>query len=339
MEKIKVNDYLETERLGKLMLKYTIPCVISMLVAALYNIVDQIFIANADYLGSYGNAANTVVFPLTVVAIAIAVMIGDGCCTFVSICFGAKEDENARWGIGSSVLAVVAVGIVLMLLYLFFQDPILSAFGARVNDETFRLSKEYFFWITLGIPFYMLGQALNPIIRSDGNPRFAMAALVIGAVLNIVLDPICIYLLHWGMAGAAIATIVGQIVSAVFSAAYLLKMKSVRLDKECFIFRPKLAKRILTLGAASFLSQMSIVLSLAATLNAAVQFGGMDPIFGQQEYAHIPTAIVGIVMKFFQIVISISAGLAAGCIPIVGYNVGARRNDRVLGLMKRLMTV
>lgn len=339
MEKIKVNDYLETERLGKLMLKYTIPCVISMLVAALYNIVDQIFIANADYLGSYGNAANTVVFPLTVVAIAIAVMIGDGCCTFVSICFGAKEDENARWGIGSSVLAVVAVGIVLMLLYLFFQDPILSAFGARVNDETFRLSKEYFFWITLGIPFYMLGQALNPIIRSDGNPRFAMAALVIGAVLNIVLDPICIYLLHWGMAGAAIATIVGQIVSAVFSAAYLLKMKSVRLDKECFIFRPKLAKRILTLGAASFLSQMSIVLSMAATLNAAVQFGGMDPIFGQQEYAHIPTAIVGIVMKFFQIVISISAGLAAGCIPIVGYNVGARRNDRVLGLMKRLMTV
>ena len=339
MEKIKVNDYLETERLGKLMLKYTIPCVISMLVAALYNIVDQIFIANADYLGSYGNAANTVVFPLTVVAIAIAVMIGDGCCTFVSICFGAKEDENARWGIGSSVLAVVAVGIVLMLLYLFFQDPILSAFGARVNDETFRLSKEYFFWITLGIPFYMLGQALNPIIRSDGNPRFAMAALVIGAVLNIVLDPICIYLLHWGMAGAAIATIVGQIVSAVFSAAYLLKMKSVKLDKGCFIFRPKLAKRILTLGAASFLSQMSIVLSMAATLNAAVQFGGMDPIFGQQEYAHIPTAIVGIVMKFFQIVISISAGLAAGCIPIVGYNVGARRNDRVLGLMKRLMTV
>lgn len=339
MEKIKVNDYLETERLGKLMLKYTIPCVISMLVAALYNIVDQIFIANADYLGSYGNAANTVVFPLTVVAIAIAVMIGDGCCTFVSICFGAKEDENARWGIGSSVLAVVAVGIVLMLLYLFFQDPILSAFGARVNDETFRLSKEYFFWIILGIPFYMLGQALNPIIRSDGNPRFAMAALVIGAVLNIVLDPICIYLLHWGMAGAAIATIVGQIVSAVFSAAYLLKMKSVKLDKECFIFRPKLAKRILTLGAASFLSQMSIVLSMAATLNAAVQFGGMDPIFGQQEYAHIPTAIVGIVMKFFQIVISISAGLAAGCIPIVGYNVGARRNDRVLGLMKRLMTV
>ena len=279
------------------------------------------------------------VFPLTVVAIAIAVMIGDGCCTFVSICFGAKEDENARWGIGSSVLAVVAVGIVLMLLYLFFQDPILSAFGARVNDETFRLSKEYFFWITLGIPFYMLGQALNPIIRSDGNPRFAMAALVIGAVLNIVLDPICIYLLHWGMAGAAIATIVGQIVSAVFSAAYLLKMKSVKLDKGCFIFRPKLAKRILTLGAASFLSQMSIVLSMAATLNAAVQFGGMDPIFGQQEYAHIPTAIVGIVMKFFQIVISISAGLAAGCIPIVGYNVGARRNDRVLGLMKRLMTV
>lgn len=339
MVETQSNDYLEKERLGKLMLKYTIPCVVSMLVAALYNIVDQIFIANADYLGSYGNAANTVVFPLTVVAIAIAVMIGDGCCTFVSISLGAKRKEDACRGVGSSVIAVIAVGLVLMIVYLVFQEPILTAFGGRVNSETFRMSKEYFFWITLGIPFYMFGQALNPIIRSDGSPRFAMVTLTLGAVLNIILDPICIFVLRWGMAGAAIATIIGQIASALLAAAYLFRMKTVKLGKDCFIFRPKLMRKILVLGSASFLSQISIVLSMAATLNTAVKYGAMDPIFGQTEYAQIPTAVTGIVMKFFQIIISISAGLAAGCIPIAGYNIGAERNDRAAELMKRLMTV
>ena len=127
-----------------------------MLVAALYNIVDQIFIANADYLGSYGNAANTVVFPMTVAAIAIAVMIGDGCCTFVSINLGSSEQDNARQGIGNSILTVIALSLVLMVLYLVFQGPILNAFGARVNDETFRLSREYFFWITLASRFTCL---------------------------------------------------------------------------------------------------------------------------------------------------------------------------------------
>lgn len=334
----KTNRYLEEENLGRLMWKYAIPCVISMLVAALYNIVDQIFIANAAYLGSYGNAANTTVFPMTVIAIAIAVMIGDGCCTFVSIHLGSGEKEAARRGIGSSVIAVITAGLVLMAIYLIFQDSLLYAFGGGVNDETFRLSKEYFFWITLGIPFYMFGQALNPIIRSDGSPRFAMMTLLVGAVLNIILDPICIYLLHWGMAGAAIATIAGQIVSAVMAAGYLFRMKTVKLNRDCFIFCPKTAKKILALGSASFLSQMSIVLSMAATLNMAVKYGAMDSIFGQAEYSQIPTAVTGIVMKFFQIIISVSAGLAAGCIPIAGYNIGAGRNDRVIGLMKRLMT-
>ena len=193
MEQTQTNDLLEKERLGRLMRKYAVPCVISLLVAALYNIVDQIFIANADYLGSFGNAANTVVFPLTVVALSVAMMIGDGCCTFVSISLGAKEKEDAHRGVGSSVIAVIAAGIVLMLVYLILQEPILTAFGARVNDETFRLSKDYFFWIALGVPFYMFGQAMNPIIRSDGSPNFVMGTLLAGAVLNIIFDPICIY--------------------------------------------------------------------------------------------------------------------------------------------------
>lgn len=337
MEPIQTNDFLEKERLGKLMCKYAIPCVISLLVAALYNIVDQIFIANADYLGSYGNAANTVVFPLTVVALSVAMMIGDGCCTFVSISLGAKEKENAHRGIGSSIIAVIAAGIVLTAVYLILQEPILTAFGARVNEETFRLSKEYFFWITLGVPFYMFGQAMNPVIRSDGSPGFAMGTLLAGAVLNIILDPICIYVLNWGMMGAAAATIFGQIVSAIMSAVYLLRMKSVKMCRDSFKFRTSLMRKILPLGITSFLSQISIVLSMAAVLNMVTKYGALDPIFGQEQYAQIPTAVVGIVMKFFQIVISISVGLAAGCIPIAGYNVGAQRNDRVKSLMKLLL--
>ena len=201
------NNSLATEKLGRLMVRFALPCIISLLVGALYNIVDQIFIANADYLGSYGNAANSVVFPLTVIALAVATMIGDGCCAFVSIRLGAGEEEEAHRAVGAGVTLTVLAGLILGAVYLTFRDPILTAFGARVNTETFDLSREYFFWIALGIPFYMFGQAMNPIIRSDGSPRFAMAALLSGAVTNIILDPIFIFVCRWGMMGAAVATV------------------------------------------------------------------------------------------------------------------------------------
>ncbi len=333
----ELNDYLEKEPLAKLMRKYAIPCIISMVVAALYNIVDQIFIANASYLGSYGNAANTIVFPMTVIAIAIAVMIGDGSCTFVSISLGAKEKDNAKNGVGNAVVTVIAVSILLTACYLIFQDIILSAFGARVNQETFNLSKEYFFWISVGIPFYMFAQAMNPVIRSDGSPKFAMNTLLVGAIINIILDPLFIFTFHLGMTGAAIATIIGQIVSAVMAGAYLFKMKATPLDKSCFIFNGAIVKKLISFGMASFFSQFAIVLSMAATINMAVKFGSTDKIFGLAEYSQIPTAIAGIVSKFFQIIISISAGLAAGCIPIAGYNLGAKQYARVIDLMKLLM--
>lgn len=197
----KTNSFLETEKLGALMRRYAVPCVISLFVAALYNIVDQVFIANAAYLGSYGNAANTVVFPLTVAALAVAVMIGDGCCAFVSICLGAGETDNARRSIGNAVVLSAGAGILIAIVYLVFSDPLLSVFGGRVNEETFRFSREYFFYITLGVPFYLFGQAMNPVIRSDGSPAFAMASTLAGAVVNLILDPVFIYGFHWGMMG------------------------------------------------------------------------------------------------------------------------------------------
>ena len=336
--KERSNMYLETAPVGSLMKKYSIPCIISLLVAALYNIVDQIFIANATYLGSYGNAANTVVFPLTVVALAIAVMIGDGCCAFVSISLGAGRKDDAHKSVGSAVLVCIIASIMLTIVYLTCMEGIIKAFGGSVNAETFACSKEYFFWISLGIPFYMFGQAMNPIIRSDGSPKFAMVTTVTGAVINIILDPIFIFPMHMGMKGAAIATVAGQIFTAVLSIWYLFHMKVVSLEKSSFHLHVRLMKKYIMLGITSFLSQISLVLAMAAINNMIRKYGALDEIFGQAEYAQIPMAVVGIVMKFFQIVISIAVGMAAGCIPIVGYNIGAGRKDRAKKLFTLLLT-
>ena len=329
------NAFLVTERLITLMKKYAVPCIISLLVAALYNIVDQIFIANAAYLGSYGNAANTVVFPLTVVALAIAVMIGDGACAFVSISLGRGNHEHARNAVGSSITLCITASLVLTALYLIFSDQIITFFGGRVNEETFRHSKEYFFWITAGIPFYMFGQAMNPVIRSDGSPQFAMISTVAGAVLNIILDPIFIFPLKLGMMGAALATVLGQLLTAGLSVWYLCHTKAVRLQKDSFRLRAQVLKKLLPLGITSFLSQISLVAAMAAINNMIQKYSALDPVFAKESFRQIPMAVVGIVMKFFQIVISIAVGLAAGCIPIVGYNIGAGRKDRA----KRLFTL
>ena len=319
------------------MRKYAIPCIISLLVGALYNIVDQIFIANASYLGSYGNAANTVVFPLTVIALAIAVMIGDGCCAFVSLSLGKRETATAKKSVGNSVVLMVASSLVLMALYLVFSNSIIAMFGGTVNAETFRHSKEYFFYITLGIPFYMFGQAMNPVIRADGSPRFAMVSTLAGAVINIILDPVFIFAFKWGMMGAAVATVVGQIATAVLALWYLCNMKLVKPSKDDFRLSGDVVKRTLVLGVTSFLSQISLVAAMAAINNMIRKYGAMDEIFGQEQYAQIPMAVVGIVMKFFQIVISIVVGMAAGCIPIVGYNMGAGLKDRVRKLFTTLL--
>ena len=330
----KTNQFLGEERIGKLMKKYAIPCIISLLVGALYNIVDQIFIANAAYLGSYGNAANTVVFPLTVIALAIAVMIGDGCCAFVSLSLGKKEIENAKKSVGNSVALMIISGLVLTAIYLIFSDQIIAMFGGTVNAETFHHSREYFFYITLGIPFYMFGQAMNPVIRADGNPRFAMVSTLAGAVINIILDPIFIFVFKWGMMGAAVATVIGQVATAFLAIWYLVHMKLVRPGRTDFRFDGEIIKRTLVLGITSFLSQISLVAAMAAINNMIRKYGAMDAIFGQEQYAQIPMAVVGIVMKFFQIVISIVVGMAAGCIPVVGYNMGAGLKER----MKKLFT-
>lgn len=333
----KSSSFLIEEPVSRLMGKYAVPCIISLLVGALYNIVDQIFIANASYLGSYGNAANTVVFPLTVIALAIAVMVGDGCCAFVSLSLGKGRPQKASKSMGNSILLTIVFGVILCAVYLIWESQIIAMFGGTVNEETFHHSKEYFFWISLGIPFYMFGQAMNPVIRADGSPKFAMASTLAGAAVNVILDPVFIFLFRWGMMGAAVATVFGQIVTAVLAVWYITHTKTIKLCKEDFKLNGDIVRRTLILGICSFLSQISLVAAMAAINNMIRRYGALDTIFGQSQYSQIPMAVVGIVMKFFQIVISVVVGMAAGCIPIVGYNMGAGASKRVKELFTKLL--
>ena len=333
------NDFLEREPVSKLLIKYSVPLIISLLVAALYNIVDQIFIANADYLGSNGNAANNVVFPLTVIALAFTLLIGDGVCAFVSMSLGARNIKQAGDTVGSAVLLSSTTGIIIAIVYYIFREELLTFFGGRINNETFNFALEYFAFIIPGIPFYVFGQAMNPIISADGSPNYVMFSTLMGAGINIILDPIFIFVFRWGMMGAALATILGQIFTAFMSARYIFcKMKAVKFSRANLSYNPALMKRYLPLGMCSFLSQISLVISVAAVNLMIKKYGALDTVFSQSEFSQIPMAVIGIVMKFFQIVISIVVGLSASCTPITGFNMGAGRPDRVKKLFSLLLT-
>ena len=219
------------------------------------------------------------------------------------------------------------------MLYAVFQMPLLTLFGA--TEANFGYAKEYFTCITIGIPIYVFGQAINPIIRSDGSPQFAMFSMLAGAAANCILDPIAIFVLHWGVMGAAAATVAGQVITAAMGVWYLLHMKIIKPASGDYALRGNIHGQTLTLGI-TFLSQISLVAAMAAINNMLRQYGALDPVFGQVQYA-ITMAVVGIVMKFFQIVISIVVGMAAGCIPIVGYNMGAGKKMRVRKLFTTLL--
>ena len=322
------NHYLAEEKIGKLMLKFSIPCIMSLLVSALYNIVDQIFIGRG--VGYLGNGATNVVFPITIIALAIALMIGDGCAAYLSICQGKKDAESANRSVGNAVVVLVIAGIVLTLLFVLLKDHILAAFGATENNIAY--AREYFDYIVIGLPFFIFGNAVNSIIRADGSPQFAMLSTLIGCIINVIFDPIAIFVLGWGMRGAALATIAGQIVTAVLSAGYLTRMKAVKLQKSCFRLSAGLLKQILPLGISSFLTQMSIVVIMGVMNNTLVAYGAKSK-YG----ADIPLTVVGIVMKVFQIVISVVVGIAAGSQPIVGYNYGAGKNERVKKIYATMM--
>ena len=331
---------LGKEKIGKLLVRFSVPCVISMLVAALYNIVDQIFIGWSP-AGTAGNAATNIVYPFTVVALAFALLIGDGAASLFSLSLGAKDKEKADKSIGNGVTLLAILSILLMIIGLLFQNQILGIFGGNPKEVLcYQYAKDYLFIVCLGIPFYVIGQGLNGSIRADGSPKYAMIATIAGAICNIILDPVFIFVFGMEVKGAAIATIIGQILTFVISVLYFRKSKLFKITKGSLKLEKNINKRILSLGLASFITQISIVAIISVANNLIAKYGYMTvastgKIFGAVE----PLAVVGICMKVFGIVVSIVIGVALGGQPIVGYNMGAGNVQRVKETCKKIMFV
>lgn len=315
------NDYLATMPVAKLLPRFAIPCVLSMLVSALYNIVDQIFIGQS--IGYLGNAATNVVYPFTVIALALALLIGDGSAALLSLSLGAGDKAGSHRCIGNGIVLTVLAGVLLTIAGFAFTDPILRLFG--VTDACYGYAWDYMRIILIGMPFYLFTSGMNAAIRADGAPGWAMLSTVCGAVINLVLDPIAIFVLGWGVKGAAIATILGQIVSCVLTAWYFRRPRSFRFQRRSFRLHAPVVRRILPLGASSFITQLAIVVIISVANNMIVRVGPLSP-YG----ADIPLSAVGIVMKVFGIVIAFSVGIAVGGQPIIGYNYGAGNHHRVL---------
>lgn len=317
-------NYLGTEKTGKLLFQFAVPCIFSLIISCLYNIVDQIFVGNG--VGYLGNAATGVIFPITVVGWGISLLFGDGAAAALSVSLGKSETGDIHRSVGNAVLFSFLGGLALALLSYLGGDGLLRLIGA--TDASLALAHEYGFILYAMMPLALVQNTLASIIRADGSPRYAMGAMLAGAALNIVGDPIAIFVLKLGIRGAAYATILGQFVSFLICAAYLTRSKTFRICRGSFRPAPALLKRILALGTSSFLTQFSIVVITVVNNILLVRYGAASP-YG----ADIPLAAFVVIMKLFQIVLNIAIGIAAGAQPIVGYNYGAERFDRVKELL------
>lgn len=321
-------NILGKEKIGKLIRKFSIPCIISLLVNSLYNIVDQIFIGWG--VGYLGNGATNVVFPLTMICLAFSLMFGDGASAYLSLKLGEKKKEEAGKGVANGIAMSVIIALIMCVITLGFLPQLLNVFGCTDNLREYAL--KYGYIIAIGLPFMMIGTTLNSIIRADGNPKYAMTSMVSGAILNTMLDPIFIFVFKMGVEGAAIATVISQILTFIINICYIKKFKSVTLNKESFKIKASVARKVAMLGISSFITQMSIVVVMAFENNLLGKYGGQSK-FGSE----IPITVLGIVMKISQILNSIIIGIAAGAQPIIGYNYGAGKYDRVKKTLKTVL--
>lgn len=326
----KEENILGKEKIGKLIRKFSIPCIISLLVNSLYNIVDQIFIGWG--VGYLGNGATNVVFPLVIVCLAFALMLGDGGAAYLSLKLGEKKNKEASKGVGNSILLSIIIAVLFCIITIAFLPQLLNLFGC--TDALRQYALDYGYIIAIGLPFMMIGSTLNSIIRADGSPKYAMSSMVIGAVLNIILDPIFIFVFKWGVQGAAIATVISQIVTFIINIVYIKKFKTINLNRNKFKLDFKTSKKVSMLGISSFITQMSVVIVIAFENNLLGKYGSMSR-FGSE----IPITVLGIVMKISQILNSIIIGIAAGAQPILGYNYGAEKYDRVKETLKKVLSL
>ncbi len=318
-----------TEKLSKLMLKFSIPCVLSLLVSALYNIVDQIFIGNSE-LSTLGNAATGVVFPFFIIAQAFAWCFGDGCAAYLNICLGKKDMQSADKAIGTGVTVTLLTGLLLIAVGYPLKAPLLTLFGA--SENSLGMAIEYLDVILAFFPFFMLSNMMNSVIRADGSPACSMASMLAGAVVNIVLDPLFIFGFHWGMAGAAWATVLGQLVSFLICVWYFFRTKTFRLHPRSFLPDFRAFAGALKLGISSFITQMTILVIVLVSNRMLVRYGAVS-----QYGVDIPIAVMGIESKVFTVVINIVVGIVLGCQPIIGYNIGAGNYARVKRLFRSIL--
>lgn len=325
-ERPKENE-LAVKPIGGLVAKFAIPSVVSLTVTALYNIVDQIFIGNK--IGYIGNGATNVVFPITAIAHGLAMLVGCGCAAFMNLCLGKGRQKDADKGVGNMVVVLIGLSIILPLLSEVFLTPLLRLFGA--TSAILPYAQEYGRIIIAGFPFVIMYTGFNQTIRADGNPKMAMVSMFSGAVLNVILDAWFMYGLELGIKGAAWATIIGQCVSFVISLVCMFRLKNIYLNKSCFIIKWHIIGRVCAIGVSSFITQAEIVVLTAVMNNVLVKYGAMSK-YGED----IPMTAIGIVMKVNSVLTNIIAGIAIGGQPIISFNYGAKKYDRVRKTFKIL---
>ena len=315
-----IENPMGTQPIKKLLMQLAIPAMIANVVNALYNIVDQIFIGQG--VGYLGNAATNIAFPITTICLALGLMTGVGAASNFNLELGRKEVEKARRIAGTAVVQLIVMGIAVCVLVQIFLAPLMQLFGA--TDQIFNYAMEYSRITAYGIPFFLFSTGFNPLVRSDGRATFSMMAIIAGAVLNTVLDPIFIFVFQMGIAGAAWATVISQMVSALLLLAYIPKFRSVKFQWEDFIPHMKQVEAIAALGLTSFIFQISALIVQIVSNNLLKTYGAMS-IYGSE----IPIAVGGIVSKVFVIFIALIIGMTQGVQPIVGYNYGAKYYERV----------
>lgn len=323
-------NILGKEKIGKLMLMFAVPCIISMLVNSLYNIVDQIFIGWG--VGYLGNGATNVVFPINMICLAFALMIGDGTSAYLSLKLGENKKDEASKGVLNGIIMSFIIAICFCVIVLLFLPQLLNLFGCTEKLKSYALGYGYI--IGIGLPFMIIGTSLNSMIRADGNPKYSMLSMLSGAILNVILDPIFIFVFNLGVKGAAIATVISQVLTFVINILYIRKFKSIDIKRKSFGLSKDTCKMVLKLGVSSFITQMSIVLVMAFENNLLGKYGASSS-YG----AEIPITVLGIVMKMSQILNSIIIGLAVGAQPILGYNYGAGKLDRVFLTLKKVLCI
>lgn len=320
MNEKALNNPLGSAPIPGLIAKFAIPSIISMLVSAIYNITDQIFIGNI--IGMYGNAATNVAFPVVTLTIAFSQISGVGTAANFNICMGAKRVEDAKGYIGSGLTLMTLFGLVITAIVLALKTPILWLCGA--TDAVFDYADVYLKITAFGLPFLLLGNAMSTLIRADGSPRYSMFSSIVGAVLNVGLDALFMLVFHWGIQGAALATVIGQVVSFFVSAAYFTRFKSFAIRRELLGLKADYVRSILKLGLSSFINHMVMTL-VNIVLNNMLKKYGAESVYGSD----IPLAVAGIAAKINSILVSFGVGISHGCQPIFGFNMGAKNYARV----------